>query len=151
MVHRHRDLVELLEALPQPDRSIVTLHAQGFGYKEIAEATGLTVAAVSMRLTRALRKLRKHKRRHWLWPSVAAAACLAAVLIPQNLPTRADGTIARVDIDGQGGVPAVCRPQGPGRGYLTYSDSKSLTPWIFFFSTKEEMTQIIDHITLKTI
>lgn len=34
------------------------------------------------------------------------------------------------------------------RGYLTYSDSKSLTLWIFFFSTKEEFSQIINTITL---
>ena len=54
-----RDLVTLIEATPEPDRTIVKAHAQGFGYKEIADITGLTVAAVSMRLTRALRKLRK--------------------------------------------------------------------------------------------
>ena len=40
-------------------------------------------------------------RRRWLWPSVAAAACIAAVLIPLNLPARANGSIARVDVDGQ--------------------------------------------------
>ena len=40
-------------------------------------------------------------RAKWLWPSVAAAACLAAVLIPLNMPARANGDIARVDIDGQ--------------------------------------------------
>ncbi len=34
-------------------------HAQGYGYKDIAKITGLSIAAVSMRLTRALRKLRK--------------------------------------------------------------------------------------------
>ena len=55
----YRDLVALIEATPEPDRTIIKAHAQGFGYKEIAQATGLTVAAVSMRLTRALRKLRK--------------------------------------------------------------------------------------------
>lgn len=55
----YRDLVELIEATPEPDRTIIKAHAQGFGYAEIAKITGLTVAAVSMRLTRALRKLRK--------------------------------------------------------------------------------------------
>ena len=55
----YRDLVALIEATPEPDRTIIKAHAQGFGYKEIADITGLTVAAVSMRLTRALRKLRK--------------------------------------------------------------------------------------------
>ena len=35
----------------------------------------------------------------WLWSSVAAAACLAAVLIPLNMPIRANGSIASVDVD----------------------------------------------------
>lgn len=55
----YRDLVELIEATTEPDRTIIKAHAQGFSYAEIAKITGLTVAAVSMRLTRALRKLRK--------------------------------------------------------------------------------------------
>ena len=45
-----------------------------------------------------------HTRRthtKWLWPSVAAAACLAAVLIPLNMPARANGSIASVDVDGE--------------------------------------------------
>lgn len=40
-------------------------------------------------------------RRRWLWPSVAVAACLAAVLIPLNMPVRANGSIASVDVDGK--------------------------------------------------
>lgn len=55
----YRDLVALIEATQEPDRTIIKAHAQGFSYAEIAKITGLTVAAVSMRLTRALRKLRK--------------------------------------------------------------------------------------------
>ena len=55
----YRDLVELIEATSEPDRTIIKAHAQGFSYAEIAKITGLTVAAVSMRLTRALRKIRK--------------------------------------------------------------------------------------------
>ena len=55
----YRDLVELIDAIPEPDRTIIKTHAQGYKYKEIAEITGLTVAAVSVRLTRALRKLCK--------------------------------------------------------------------------------------------
>ena len=55
----YRDLVELIEATPEPDRTIIKTHVQGYGYKEIAEITGLSIAAVSMRLTRALRKIRK--------------------------------------------------------------------------------------------
>ena len=53
------DLVEIIEATTEPDRTIIKAHAQGFSYAEIAKITGLTVGAVSMRLTRALRKLRK--------------------------------------------------------------------------------------------
>lgn len=55
----YRDLVEMIEATKEPDRTIIKAHVQGFGYAEIAKITGLTVAAVSMRLTRALRKIRK--------------------------------------------------------------------------------------------
>lgn len=55
----YRDLVGLIEATPEPDRTIIKAHAQGFSYAEIAKITNLSVAAVSMRLTRALRKLRK--------------------------------------------------------------------------------------------
>lgn len=55
----YRDLVEMIEATTEPDRTIIKAHAQGFSYAEIAKITGLTVAAVSMRLIRALRKLRK--------------------------------------------------------------------------------------------
>lgn len=59
----YRHLIDLVEALPEPDRSIVKAHAQGFGYAEIAKICGLTVGAVSMRLTRALRKLRQRYER----------------------------------------------------------------------------------------
>ena len=55
----YRDLVELIEAMPEPDRTIVKAHVHGFGYKEVSDITGLSIAAVSMRLSRALRKLRK--------------------------------------------------------------------------------------------
>ena len=55
----YRDLVEMIAALPEPDHTIVMAHLQGFSYAETAKATGLSVGAVSMRLTRALHKLRK--------------------------------------------------------------------------------------------
>ena len=57
------DLVEMIEAITEPDRTIIKFHARGFSYAEIAKATGLTLAAVSMRLSRALRKLRKQFNR----------------------------------------------------------------------------------------
>lgn len=55
----YRDMAEMIEATQEPDRTIIKAHAQGFSYAEIAKITGLTVAAVSVRLSRALRKLRK--------------------------------------------------------------------------------------------
>lgn len=59
----YQHLLELIDALPEPDRSIVKAKAQGFGYVEIAKIVGLSVGAVSMRLTRTLRKLRKQYNR----------------------------------------------------------------------------------------
>lgn len=55
----YHDLVGMIEALPEPNRTIVNAHIQGFSHAEIAEITGLTMAAVAMRLSRSLRKLRK--------------------------------------------------------------------------------------------
>ena len=49
--------VELLE---EPDRTLVTMQLQGYSYEEIADATGLTVKNVSVRLVRTKEKLRKH-------------------------------------------------------------------------------------------
>lgn len=43
----------------------------------------------------------RHPHTRWLWSSVAAVACLAAVLIPLNMPIRANGSIASVDVDGE--------------------------------------------------
>lgn len=37
----------------------------------------------------------------WLWPYVAAAACIAAVLIPLNMLVRPNDSIASVDIEGE--------------------------------------------------
>ncbi len=34
-------------------------------------------------------------------------------------------------------------------GYLVYDDSDALTLWLFFYSTKEEMAQIIDNVISK--
>lgn len=53
------ELAQLIDLLPEPDRTIVTAHAQGYSYAEIAQITSLSVGAVGMRLSRALRKLRK--------------------------------------------------------------------------------------------
>lgn len=55
----YRDLVEMIDAVPEPDHTIIMAHLNGFSYAEIAKTTGLSVGAVSVRLSRALRKLRK--------------------------------------------------------------------------------------------
>lgn len=55
----YADLVQLIETLQEPDYTIVMAHLSGYDYKEIAQITGLTIGAVSMRLTRAKRRLRK--------------------------------------------------------------------------------------------
>lgn len=52
-------LLQLIDSLDEPDGRIVRAHWYGFGYSEIARMTGLSVAAVSMRLTRAKRRIKK--------------------------------------------------------------------------------------------
>lgn len=54
-----RELVQIINTLEEPDHTIVCAHIEGFGYAEIAQITGMKVGAVSMRLTRALRKIRE--------------------------------------------------------------------------------------------
>ena len=53
------DFMRLIETLEEKDYSIVKAHLDGFDYAEIAEMVGISVAAVSMRLSRAKQKLRK--------------------------------------------------------------------------------------------
>ena len=62
-VSRYNELVELIEQLSEPDYTIVRAYAEGYGYGEIARITGLSVGAVSMRLARARRRLRKQYNR----------------------------------------------------------------------------------------
>ncbi|MBQ1409610.1 MAG: sigma-70 family RNA polymerase sigma factor, partial [Bacteroidales bacterium] len=38
----HDELIELIELLEEPDRTIAKMHLQGYEYKEIARATGMT-------------------------------------------------------------------------------------------------------------
>ncbi len=52
-------LQQMIESFDEPDRTIVKSHLYGFSYAEIAKVVGLNVGAVSMRLSRAKRKLRK--------------------------------------------------------------------------------------------
>lgn len=53
--HLHR----LIELLPDPDRTIVRLHIEGYNYEEIAQQTGLTANNISVRLVRIKEKLRQ--------------------------------------------------------------------------------------------
>lgn len=46
--------------LGEPDRTLVDMQLQGYTYDEMAAHTGLTAKNVSVRLTRAREKLRKH-------------------------------------------------------------------------------------------
>lgn len=54
----HDTLHELIAILPEPDRTIVRMHLQGFEYKEIAQETGLTKNNVGIRMMRIKEKLK---------------------------------------------------------------------------------------------
>ena len=55
----HDALHELISHLPEPDRTIVTMHLEGYEYKEIGHQTGLTKNNVGIRLMRIKDKLRE--------------------------------------------------------------------------------------------
>lgn len=59
----YSDLIDLIETIKEPDRTIIKAHLQGFSYAEIAKMTGLSIAAAGMRLSRTLRLLRKQYNR----------------------------------------------------------------------------------------
>lgn len=52
-------LHERIALLPEPDRSVVRMQLEGYSYEEIAEALGLTVKNVSVKLVRIKDKIRK--------------------------------------------------------------------------------------------
>ena len=54
----HDALHELITLLPEPDRTIVTMHMNGYEYKEIGRKTGMTKNNVGIRLMRIKEKLR---------------------------------------------------------------------------------------------
>lgn len=54
----HRDLHELIARLPEPDRSIVTLHLEGYEYKEIGRKLGMTKNNIGIRLMRIKERLK---------------------------------------------------------------------------------------------
>ena len=55
----HDTLYELIEHLPEPDRTIVTMHLAGYEYKEIGQRVGMTKNNVGIRLMRIKEKLRE--------------------------------------------------------------------------------------------
>ncbi len=56
---QHSTLHELINMLPEPDRTIATMHLEGYDYKEIGRHTGLTKNNIGIRLMRIKDKLRK--------------------------------------------------------------------------------------------
>ena len=55
----HNTLHELINQLPEPDHTIVTMHLEGYEYKEIGQKTGLSKNNVGIRLMRIKEKLKK--------------------------------------------------------------------------------------------
>ena len=55
----HDTLHELITQLPEPDRTIVTMHLEGYEYKEIGQQVGMTKNNVGIRLMRIKEKLRE--------------------------------------------------------------------------------------------
>ena len=53
------ELHERIALLPEPDRTVVTMQLEGYSYDEIAEALGMTVKNVSVKLVRIKDKIRK--------------------------------------------------------------------------------------------
>ncbi len=55
----HDTLHELIAHLPEPDRTIVTMHLAGYDYKAIGQKTGMTKNHVGIRLMRIKDKLKQ--------------------------------------------------------------------------------------------
>lgn len=55
----HTALHELINLLPEPDHTIITLHLEGYDYKEIGQRTGMTKNNVGVRLMRIKERLKK--------------------------------------------------------------------------------------------
>jgi RNA polymerase sigma-70 factor (ECF subfamily) len=56
---RQRRLLAVFNALPERDRSCLSLRAEGLRYREIASVLGMSLGAVSKSLTRALARLER--------------------------------------------------------------------------------------------
>ena len=55
----HDTLHELIAQLPEPDCTIVTMHLEGYDYKEIGKAVGMTKNNIGVRLMRTKEKLKQ--------------------------------------------------------------------------------------------
>ena len=61
---RQRQLLAVVEALPDIDRSCLRMRAEGLRYREIAKALGISLGSVSISLARSLGKLNRADRRY---------------------------------------------------------------------------------------
>ena len=55
----HEALMELIALLPEPDRTIITMHLHGYDYKEIGQKVGMTKGNVGVRLMRIKERLKE--------------------------------------------------------------------------------------------
>ena len=55
----HDTLHELINQLPEPDRTIITMHLDGYDYKEIGRHVGMTKNNIGVRLMRIKEKIKQ--------------------------------------------------------------------------------------------
>jgi RNA polymerase sigma-70 factor, ECF subfamily len=60
---QQKRLSAVVRALPEQDRACLSLRAEGFRYREIAEILGMSLGAISLSLERSLAKLSRTHRR----------------------------------------------------------------------------------------
>lgn len=56
---QHEALMELIALLPEPDRTIVTMHLEGYDHREIGRQVGMTRNNIGVRLMRIKEKLKQ--------------------------------------------------------------------------------------------
>ena len=59
---RHRNLAAVIRALPQRDRACLSLRAEGFRYREIAEVLDISLGAVAQSIERSILRLNRADR-----------------------------------------------------------------------------------------
>jgi RNA polymerase sigma-70 factor (ECF subfamily) len=60
---RNRRLLSVVESMPEADRNCLLLRAEGLRYREIADALGMSLGAVSKSIARSFEKLNRADRR----------------------------------------------------------------------------------------